>query len=60
MKVMEYIGEKKGGWISRIDIALDVYQTILFFPLSKMIESSKIMSLQAEKTFNRFDERRCG
>ncbi len=52
---MEYIG--KGGWISRIDIALDVANNTIF-PLSKKwLKSLKIKSLQAERRFNRFDER---
>ncbi len=46
MKVMEYIG-KKTGWISRIDIALDVANN--YFPLSKMIEKLENQSLQARK-----------
>ncbi len=36
---------KKGGWISRIDITLDVANNTIF-PLSKMIESRKSRSLQ--------------
>ncbi len=47
---------KKGGWISRIDVALDVANNTIF-PLSA-IENLKIESLQARKRrFNRFDER---
>ncbi len=46
-RIMEYIG-KKGGWISRIGIALDVANNTIF-PLSKMIEKLENQSLQAEK-----------
>ncbi len=53
---MEYIG-KKGGWISRIDIALDVYQTILFSLCpTKMIEKRK-SRVYKKRRFNRFDEK---
>lgn len=56
VKVMEYIG-KKGGWISRIDIALDVANNTIF-PLSKMIEKLENQEFTSKKRrFNRFDER---
>ncbi len=54
---MEYIG-KRGGWISRIDIALTL-QTILFSPFVcgpiEKLENQEFAS--KKRRFNRFDER---
>lgn len=56
VKVMKYI-EQNGGWISRIDIALDVANNTIF-PLSKMIEKLENQEFTSKKRrFNRFDER---
>ena len=56
VKVMKYIGENN-GWISRIDIALDVANNTIF-PLSKMIEKLENQEFTSKKRrFNRFDER---
>ncbi len=57
---MEYIG-KKGGWISRIDIALWTFASNTIFPLSKMIEKLENQEFTSKKRrFNRFDERSAG
>ncbi len=44
---MEYI-EEKGGWISRIDIALDIANNTIF-PLSKMIEKLENQEFTSKK-----------
>lgn len=59
VKVMKYI-EQNGGWISRIDLALDVANNTIF-PLSKMIEKLENQEFTSKKRrFNRFDERDAG
>jgi hypothetical protein len=56
VKVMDYVG-KNGGWISRIDIALDVANNTIF-PLSQMIKKLENQEFTSKKRrFNRFDER---
>lgn len=48
---------KNGGWISRLDIALDVADNTVF-PLSQMIEKLENQEFTSKKRrFNRFDER---
>lgn len=56
VKILNYI-RKNSGWVSRIDIALDVADNKVF-PLSKMIEKLEKQEFVSKKRrFNRFDER---
>lgn len=56
VKILNYI-KKNAGWVSRIDIALDVADNTVF-PLSKMIEKLENQEFTSKKRrFNRFDER---
>lgn len=56
VKIINYI-RKNGGWVSRIDIALDVADNTIF-PLSRMIKKLENQEFTSKKRrFNRFDER---
>lgn len=56
VNILNYV-RNKSGWISRLDIALDVADNTVF-PLSKMIEKLENQEFTSKKRrFNRFDER---